>query len=84
MVTATWFGVVSEVYQEVALIAEGAEVAFTTEGASRYYHGAPGTTFDTIPSHVKVDLFNSIVKTAFPDYENIPAVPQIVRCLLAA
>ncbi len=74
----------SKVYHEVALITEGAEVAFITEGASRYHHGAPGTTFDTIPSYVKVGLFNSIIETAFPNYENIPAVPRIVRCLLAA
>ncbi|KAF1934574.1 hypothetical protein EJ02DRAFT_439768 [Clathrospora elynae] len=28
-------------------------------------------TFDTIPAHVKVDLFNSIVKTAFPNFDNL-------------
>ena len=28
-------------------------------------------TFDTIPSHVKVDLFNSIVDTAFPNFNNL-------------
>jgi hypothetical protein len=28
-------------------------------------------TFDTIPSHVKVDLFNSIVNTAFPNFNNL-------------
>ncbi|KAG9196200.1 hypothetical protein G6011_01321 [Alternaria panax] len=27
--------------------------------------------FDTIPSHVKVDLFNSIVDTAFPNFNNL-------------
>ena len=28
-------------------------------------------TFDTIPSHVKVDLFNSIINTAFPNFNNL-------------
>ena len=28
-------------------------------------------TFDTIPSHVEVDLFNSIVNTAFPNFNNL-------------
>jgi hypothetical protein len=28
-------------------------------------------TFDTISSHVKVDLFNSIVNTAFPNFNNL-------------
>ncbi|KAL1793536.1 hypothetical protein ACET3X_008518 [Alternaria dauci] len=30
-----------------------------------------GKIFDTIPSHVKVDLFNSIVNTAFPNFNNL-------------
>jgi hypothetical protein len=32
---------------------------------------AKSKTFDTIPSHFKVDLFNSIVKTAFPNFDNL-------------
>jgi hypothetical protein len=32
---------------------------------------AKSKTFDTIPNHVKVDLFNSIVKTAFPNFDNL-------------
>jgi hypothetical protein len=81
MVTLTWFGVVSKVYHEVALITGGAEVASITEGVSRYHHDASGTTFDTIPNHVKVDLVNSIAKTAFPNYDDLPTVPRSVRCV---
>ncbi|KNG45107.1 hypothetical protein TW65_98124 [Stemphylium lycopersici] len=32
---------------------------------------AKSKTFDTVSSHVKVDLFNSIVKTAFPNFDNL-------------
>ena len=32
---------------------------------------AKSRTFDTVPSHVKVDLFNSIVKAAFPNFDNL-------------
>lgn len=28
-------------------------------------------TFNTIPEHVKVDLFNNIVRTAFPNFDNL-------------
>lgn len=28
-------------------------------------------TFDTIPEHVKIDLFDNVVKTAFPNFDNL-------------
>ncbi|KAI2487843.1 hypothetical protein Ptr902_01976 [Pyrenophora tritici-repentis] len=32
---------------------------------------AKSRTFDTIPNHVKIGLFNSIAKTAFPSFDNL-------------
>jgi ribosomal protein L12E/L44/L45/RPP1/RPP2 len=40
-------------------------------GLASISEDAKSKTFDTIPSHVKVDLFNSIVKTAFPNFDNL-------------
>jgi hypothetical protein len=32
---------------------------------------AKSVVFDSIPSHIKVDLFNNIVKTALPNFDNL-------------
>jgi hypothetical protein len=40
-------------------------------GLASISEDAKSKTFDTIPSHVKVNLFNSIVKTAFPNFDNL-------------